>query len=185
MGTRTRVGVITLLLLVGAAACGGDDSGGPLGEGNVGADSSGGNKGSGEGDGAGGVGGDPCSLLEVSEIEAAFGEHGAVAEGKPLGFSCGWDVGDVAERGSGVVAITRARGAGSPEQSLAEIRDLSSNPIEVEGVGDEAFFDGASLWFRSGPITFSVNAYFSFDNSPAAESQEELTTLARHMLARS
>lgn len=176
MGCKTRAGLITLLLLVGTAACGDDGSGGPIG----GADGSGGDKGSGDG----GDGGDVCALLEVSEIEEAFGEHGAVADGEPLGISCTWEIGDVAEAGSGVVGITRARGAGTPEQSMAEIRDLVSNPIEVDDLGDEAFFDGSSLWFRSGPITFSVSAYFSFGEASDAEDQEKLLTLARQVLAR-
>jgi hypothetical protein len=171
---RAWAGVATLLLLVGAAACGGDDKDGTFGAGPA----------EGQGDPNAGSGGSPdggpCDLLEVSEIEAAFGDHGAVADGKALGFSCSWDVGDVEEPGSGIVVVTKARGAGSPEQSLAEIRDMDSNPVEVEGVGDEACLCSGGLWFRSGDITLSVTAFFSSGESDKAK----LTTLAQHMLDR-
>lgn len=177
-------GVITLLLLVGAAACGGDDKDGGLGarpaqdQGDASADGGGG-----DGDGAGGSEGDPCSLLEVSEIKAEFGDRGAVAEGEALGFSCSWEVGDLSDTGSGAgsVGVTRARSAPSAEEAIAEIRDLSLDPVEVEGLGDEALFDFSMLWFRSGDVLFSVSAFFNteYDNV-----QEKLLSLAHRMLDR-
>lgn len=170
-------GAAALLLLVGAAACGDDDDGG--GPGAIGGSDAEGSGGA--NDGGGGGGGDVCSLLEVAEIEAEFGDHGTVADGEPLGISCSWEIGDMSEPGSGVVGITSARGAGSPEQSMAEIRDLSLDPIEVEGIGDEAFLDSGILWFRSGDRTFSVSAFFSAD-IPNVE--DKLTPLARHILDR-
>lgn len=192
MGRTARAGVVTLLLLVGAvAACGGDGgsgdgdgtglgpSGGDKGDAN--GEAGGGDGGSGDGDGGDSAEGDPCSLLEVSEIETEFGDRGAVADGERLGFSCAWQVGDISDPSSGIVVITRARGAGSPEQSMAEIRDLESNPVDVEGVGDEACLCSGGLWFRSGAITFSVTASFG-DDVPDVE--EKLTTLAQHMLDR-
>ena len=170
---RAWAGVAALLLLVGAAACGGDDK-----DGTFGAGPAEGQGGSNAGAGGGSEGG-PCDLLEVSEIEAEFGDRGAVADGEALGFSCSWAVGDISDPSSGIVGVTKARGAGSPEQSMAEIRDLSTNPVEVEGLGDEAFFDFGTLWFRSGDITFSVSAFFGSD---LPDKEEKLTTLAQHVL---
>lgn len=168
-GYRVRVGLVTLLLLVGAAACGDDDDslGGTSGAGPIG------------GQGDADTGADACSLLEVSEIEAEFGDNGAVADGELLGFSCSWEVGGTGGARSGVVVVTKARGAGSPEQSLAEIRDLDSSPVEVAGVGDEACLCSGGLWFRSGDITFSVSAFFGQD---VLDKEAKLTTLAHHML---
>jgi hypothetical protein len=172
IGHKVRAGLVVTLLLVGAAACGDDDDlGGTTGVDPAG-DAGGAN--------GGGSGGDACSLLEVSEIEAEFGDHGAVADGELLGFSCSWEVGDIDDPGSGIVVVTKARGAGSPEQSLAEIRGMESNPVEVDGVGDEACLCSGGLWFRSGAITLSVTAFFSSEDADKAK----LVTLAQHMLDR-
>jgi hypothetical protein len=118
----------------------------------------------------------PCSLLAVSEIEAAFGDQGTVADGEALGFSCAWEVG-----ATGIVVVTRARGAGAPGQSLDEIRDLDSDPVEVDGVGDEACLCSGGLWFRSGDVTMSVTASFGSD---VPDVEEKLKTLAGSMVER-
>ena len=166
-GPRVQLGAVALLLLAGVVAgCGGDD-------GDDGA-APGADPGAGAEDG-------PCSLLDVAEIEAVFGDVGAVADGEELGISCAWEVGDPTDPGSGLVVVTRARGAGSAEQSLAEIRDVSDDPVEVEGVGDEACLCSGGLWFRSGDITFSVTPSFG-DDVPGMD--EKLAALARNMLER-
>jgi len=159
-GPRARWTAATLLLLGIAAGCGGDDGGGAAA--------------TDKGPGVGSEG--PCALLEVSDIEAVFGEQGAVADGEALGFSCAWEIGD-----TGIVVVTRARGAGSPGQSLDEIRDLDSDPVEVDGVGDEACLCSGGLWFRAGEVTFSVTPSFSSD---VPDVEEKLQTLAGLMLER-
>lgn len=168
---------MTALVLLVGVGCGDDDDGGGLPSG-LGSDADGGSN-SGGGGGAGS--GEPCSLLKVSEIEAAFGDHGDVAEGEPLGMLCTWQVGDIDESGSGAIGVTRARGAGTPEQSITEIRDLALDPVEVEGLGDEAFFDGPILWFRKGDITVSVSAAF-FPEVPG--SNDKVVELAHKVLPR-
>ncbi|HEY3142369.1 MAG TPA: hypothetical protein VGJ86_14620 [Acidimicrobiales bacterium] len=178
MGLKARAGMVTLLLLVGAAACGDDDADGTAGAGpaNGPGGAKPGNAGGGESSD-----GDACSLLEVQEIEAEFGDRGAVADGEVLGFSCSWEVGDVADEGYGAVAVTSALGNPSAEQALAEIHEISSNQVEVDGIGDQAFLGSDSLWFRSGDQVLSVSGSFITEVDGM---QEKLTSLAQHMLDR-
>lgn len=142
----------------------------------------------GEGTGDGG-GDDPCVLLEMSEIEAAFGERGAVAEGEALGFSCTWDVGDVGGDG-GILGLTSTRAVGSVEQGLTEVLGhLDGQPVEVDGVGDEAYFTATGegmfrasrIDFRTGPWLVVVDAHFSPE---PAGTQDKLVTLAQHVVDR-
>jgi hypothetical protein len=184
--TKARAGVAGLVVLsfLGTAACGGKDGGdGSTGLGGAttqpGGDGESGDAGSEESSGV-----DACSLLEVSEIEAAFGDRGPVAEGESnMEIACNWEVGDLSEpnSGAGNVGVMNARYAGSVEDALAESRAIVDNPIDVAGLGDEAFLDYGTLHVRSGETYLTVSAFFSPDVDGV---HEKLVTLARHALSR-
>jgi hypothetical protein len=187
--TRTRggvaAGVVMLAFLgLGAAGCGGDDGGdGATGPGGAATQSGGGGEG-GDAGAAEGSGVDVCSLLEVSEIETAFGDRGPVAEGEEnTEIACNWEVGDLSRpnSGAGSVGVMNARYAGSVEDALAESRAIVDNPVDVQGLGDEAFIDYGTLHVRSGDAYLTVSAYFSPDVDGL---DEKLVTLARHALSR-
>jgi len=194
-----RAGV-AVALLVGLAGCGDDDGGGEIGPGEVtdkGDGSAGGDVGDGE------VGGGPpadlCALLETSEVEAEFGERGAVGEGYAEFDSCVWDVGDQSTAGTGNVTVNGYGPAigQTVEQQFAGYKDLADNPVDIEGLGDEAYvehdpeaFDDRSLgvmfehtfvYFRSGETFLSVSAFFG----PGVEGvQDKLVTLAELVIDR-
>jgi len=181
------------VLLIGGTGCGDDDSGGLAGSGS----------GSGltdQTDPAGGgtadTGGDPgvtdldlCSLLETSEIEAEFGERGAVKDGHEEMLQCTWDVGTASAGGTWGVSVGDLGPATGmpPEDYFATFRDLAGDAADVEGVGDEAYFEEdpqifqSYVTFRVGENVLSVDAYFD----PEVEgTQEKLTTLAEHVVSR-
>lgn len=184
---------MALLLLV-AAGCGGDGNkdvglgGGPGREsaapvGDVTA--------------AGGNGGiDPCSLLDAAEVQAQFGERGAVADGQSDFASCVWDVGDQTQEGSGDVYVTGYPPAGgSGEEQFASVREMTDNPVGVEGLGDEAFLQITPLeesplgvlettivTVRHGDLVLDVGANFGPPSIPDA--QDKLVALAELVLQR-
>jgi hypothetical protein len=183
--TKAWAGLAGLVVLsfLGTVGCGGDDGGdGSTGLGGVTTQPGGGESsdaGSEESSGA-----DVCSLLEVSEIEAAFGDRGPVAEGEDnTEMACNWEVGDLSEpnSGSGNVGVMNARYPGSVEDAIAESRAIVDNPIDVEGLGDEAFLDYGTLHVRSGDAYIAVSGHFSPDVEGL---DEKLVTLARHVLSR-
>lgn len=186
-------------LLVGLAGCGKDD-GGDLGVGEVADQGSPDQSDDGGLDAAGdGQRLDLCSLLEASEIEAEFGERGAVAGGLEELESCVWDVGPQSEAGSGNVTIwdyPPVPGV-SIEDNFAGFKELADNPVDIDGLGDEAYYehdpeayDDRSLevmwehtfvYFRSGETFLSVSAFFG----PGVDGVEDrLVTLAEHVLSR-
>jgi hypothetical protein len=184
--TKARAGAAGLVVLsfLATAACGGKDGGdGSTGLGGATTQSDrGGESGDAGAEESSGV--DVCSLLEVSEIEAVFGDRGPVAEGEAnMEISCNWEVGDLSQTNSGAgnVGLLNARYAGSVEEALAESRAIVDNPIDVPGLGDEAFLDYATLHFRSGETYIAVSAFFSPDVDGVGE---KLVTLARHVLSR-
>jgi hypothetical protein len=176
--TKAKAGLAGLVVLsfLGTVGCGGDDGGdGSTGLG--GGESS--EAGSEESSGV-----DVCSLLEVSEIEAVFGDRGPVAEGEEnTEIACNWEVGDLSEpnSGSGNVGVMNARYNGSVEDAMAESRAIVDNPIDVAGLGDEAFLDYGTLHVRSGEAYIAVSGHFSPDVEGL---DEKLVTLARHVLSR-
>lgn len=153
---RTAVGALAAVAVLGLAACGGgsgrSDGGGGSGEARGGADAGAGAAAS-DGGGGGGAAGkgdevDVCRLLEVSEIDAQFGQAGAVSEGAPgeLGVTalCRWQVGDpVSPEGGGTVTL----GASTERDDI--FYSVTGDP--VAGLGDEAVLATESeLHIRSG-----------------------------------
>jgi hypothetical protein len=198
-GSRIRGGVGLVALLVMAAACGGagdDDVG--LG-GAVGQDSTA-PPGGLPADG-GGVGGDgdvdPCSLLEVADVESQFGERGTVADGQTDFSSCIWEVGDQTQEDSGNVYVTDYPPVGqqSPREQFATLREMTDSAVDVEGLGDEAFFQLSPLeespmglletgivTIRQGDLVLDVGA--NFGPPSIADSQDRLMALAARVLER-
>lgn len=187
------------VLLAGLAGCG-DDDGGEIGLGEVTADGDAGAGGDlGDDEAGGGPPADLCALLETSDVEAEFGERGAVGDGYPEFDSCVWDVGDQSVAGSGNVTVS---GYGPPlgqtvEQQFAGYKDLADNPVEIEGLGDEAYaehdpeayddrslgvmFEHTFVYFRSGETFLSVSAFFG----PGVDDvQDKLVTLAGQVIDR-
>jgi hypothetical protein len=190
-------------LLVGLAGCG-DDDGGDLGVGGVTDQGSSGQPNDSDDDGGLDAPGDGqtldlCSLLEVSEIEAEFGERGAVADGFDEFESCVWDVGARATAGSGSVTVSYYPPVPgqSIEDNFAGYKELAENPVDIDDLGDEAYyehdaeaFDDRSLgvmfehtfvYFRSGDTFLSVSAFFG----PGVDGVEDrLVALAEQVLSR-
>lgn len=177
MGRGTTRAVLAALVLLSTAACGGGDTGagGVFDQGDASSD----------GGGAGATEQiDMCSLLEESEIEAQFGERGAVAEGTP-GLGCSWDVGSPFDAGTGSLHLQDLPLTGLPvEEALASYRDLAQDPVDIEGLGDDAFFeyeldDAAGLrqsttrlTFTTGDLLLKLEANFFGRDVDAQEEQE-------------
>ena len=126
---------------------------------------------------------DPCSLLEVSEIEAEFGDAGEVFDGMDQGDQCLWEVGeDQSALGTGTVSVFVQ--FINPDLPIEPIEDIFAAQQEsyadatpVEGIGDEAYFEpnGATVNARSGDLIWFVQAAFI----PQVDGvQEKLETLA-------
>jgi hypothetical protein len=213
-----RTGLVALAALVGVAGCGGSGGGGDdaaagandgvFGSGNddagaaadgtgqssggegAGAGTDGPGQGGGGGQGAGGAAGiDLCSLLDPSEVEAQFGEGGAVADGKGGDAACLWEVGDQSrlglDEGPGQVSLTDVYVADTwpADAQYDNMRDLTEGAIDVDGVGDEAFLvaTGSTLVFRSGEAFLSLTASFY---PPPAGREDKLVALAQQIASR-
>lgn len=185
---RTAVGALAAVAVLGLAACGGgggrSDGGGGSGEARGGADAGAGDAASGGGGGGGGAAGkgdevDVCRLLEVSEIDAQFGQAGAVSEGAPgeLGVTalCRWQVGDpVSPEGGGTVTL----GASTERDDI--FYSVTGDP--VAGLGDEAVLATESeLHIRSGE-QFLVLMAGIYPEVPGT--RDKLVTLARLVVDR-
>lgn len=185
---RTAVGALAAVAVLGLAACGGggggSDGGGGSGEARGGADAGAGDAASGGGGGGGGAAGkgaevDVCRLLEVSEIDAQFGQAGAVSEGAPgeLGVTalCRWQVGDpVSPEGGGTVTL----GASTERDDI--FYGVTGDP--VAGLGDEAVLATESeLHIRSGE-QFLVLMAGIYPEVPGT--RDKLVTLARLVVDR-
>jgi len=211
-GTRTMVqtGLVVALLLLGAAACGdsgdggGEDATGGA-EGIPGLNGAGSGGGDGSDTGAGmGEDLDPCALLDAGDVEEEFGERGSVADGQPDLYSCVWEVGDQTASASGTVSVSDYTSpccaldqtpTESAEATFQGHRDLADNPVDVEGVGDGAFFeqiplDNGSvvaleqsfLTFRTGELVLSLQA--AFGETPVEGVQGRLVALADRVVDR-
>jgi hypothetical protein len=111
---------------------------------------------------------DPCSLLEVSEIDAEFGAQGTVLDGQDQGDQCLWEVGeDQTALGTGTVSVFVQYV--NPELPIAPIDDIFADQqasyaesTPVDGIGDEAYFEpnGATVNVRSGDLIWFVQAAF-------------------------
>jgi len=183
------VALVLAMALVGCGDDGGDgDAGGGLDVGDLadkGAD--GGDPGDvADGTAGGGTGSmgdlDLCALLDVSQIESALGTSGLVAEGREEQGGCTWDV----EAGpgapdSGVVALG-ARDLAPPfDEAFAETREVSGDVVDVQGVGEEAFYVNGAVTFRSDGLVIWVQEVF-FPERPGTE--QEVTSLAQQVLER-
>lgn len=111
---------------------------------------------------------DPCSLLEVSEIDAEFGAQGTVLDGQDQGDQCLWEVGeDQTALGTGTVSVFVQYV--NPELPIDPIEDIFAgqqasyaDSAPVDGIGDEAYFEpnGATVNVRSGDLIWFVQAAF-------------------------
>ena len=192
-----RVGVAAALL-VGVVGCGDDDGGDDLGLGDRTVDG-GGADGLGDSEAGDDQPLDLCALLERSEVEAEFGERGGVGAGYPEFDSCVWDVGDQSTAGSGNVTISGYGPAlgQTIEQQFAGYKDLADDPVDIEGLGDEAYaehdpgayddrslevmFEHTFVYFRSGDTFLSVSAFFG---PGVGGVQDKLVTLTEHVIDR-
>lgn len=140
---------------------------------------------------------DLCSLLETSEVETEFGERGVVVDGVEDFTHCTWDVGDQSQNNSGSLSVSDMGPAigQTAEDYFAGFKELANDPVDVDGVGDEAYyetdpdayssgdttFEQSFLVFRTGDLVLSLDAFFG----PAvAGTQEKLLELAEHVLDR-
>lgn len=190
-----RTGLLVLLMMAGLACGGDDDEALPTDDGaGAGADTGGEDSGGEESDASDDV--DVCSLLELADVEAEFGDRGEVTEG----FSaCDWQVGEFGLSGTGNINVTGLTTFGAIEDDYDIAWDVSDNPVAVEGVGDEAFFDfadplgsgeftsddsAASVTFRTGDLLIMVQSnFFDLEVDPEQE-RDRLIALAERMLAR-
>lgn len=186
IGTRATSGLVAMLL-VGAMACGdnGDSDAGSPGSSDQDDASDVGDFG-GPGDEASEAGDDidPCSLLEVSDIEAQFGEFGTFAEGESLGPTCTWDLAgaDFSTDSMNVSART-ALGNGPIENEFDDLRE-NYDGVDIDGVGDAAFMSPSSngLSFLSGDYIVSINIII--EDSDIEGEQEKLEALAQLIIDR-
>lgn len=167
--TTTRA-VLAALLLLGAAACGDDEDGaGGTGPGGIGSGTQDGAGAEAGGDAAGtgaeiDFGVDACTLLQATEIEAQFAEVGPVGEGVPsdLGsFFCRWE----AEENGATQADMLPPEVWVKVEPLYEgtsVAGALGDPIPVEGLGDEAYYDAntaeASLHVGAGEWVVALGA---------------------------
>jgi len=158
--TLLAFGVATMLVLTG---CGDDDDGGaaeaPAGEAAEEADDNGSAPAEADSEL------DLCSLLEVAEIEAEFGTQGPVLEGQEELSQCTWEVGeDQSELGTGTVHVfvQEIPEAVSAEDTFAEQRASYADAVEIDGLGDAAYYEaaGTSVNVRSGDRIWFVQAAF-------------------------
>ena len=127
---------------------------------------------------------DLCSLLEVSEIEAEFGQQGTVLDGEEELDQCTWEVGeDQSQQGTGTVSVY-VQSLIPPGQSTEEFYadQLASAPeaVEVPGVADEAFYQPPPVTVlnaRQGDTFFFVQAAFIPEVEGSQEKLENLATL--------
>lgn len=126
---------------------------------------------------------DPCSLLEISEIEAEvpeLTENGSLGEGEATGESCMWqyhaDSDSFFDEEGQYAQVTR-QVAHLPHQAgrsvMDDMRDdIYTEAVDVEGIGDDAFLTepgSGTLWFLSGEIILSVHVPETGDRQAALE----------------
>ncbi len=138
MCRRLAFCVLALVGVMALASCSGD-SGDEASAPTTTQDSSGGETG-GESGGDAAADVDWCTVLDKAEIEAQFGEGGAVSEGTPddVVAGCEWEVGeDQSAPGTGAINVSNPVGAsvGSPEERFAEYKAL----CQPEKQEDEQF----------------------------------------------
>lgn len=196
---KARIGLVALLLLA-AATCGGDDddddanvsadvgSAPPGGAPDPGSeapeDGGAGNGGDATSAGASGekVGVDvsPCVLLEPSEIQDQFPDAGAFAEGNDFDRfdQCFWQS-ETATELQLAVEPTEVR-------SMDERLEYApSEPVPVEGLGDEAYYAGDGLWSVLYVVTAGTAVSLQATYIEGVEgAQEKLEALAQLALSR-
>jgi len=133
---------------------------------------------------------DPCSLLEVSEIEAEFGEQGTVLEGEESLDQCSWEVGeDQSQPGTGSVHVFVQ--FIDPDLPIDPIEDMfagqeESTPdaVAVEGIGDAAYYapNSGSVNVRSGDLIWFVQATFIPEPEGMQEKVESLAGIVEGRL---
>jgi hypothetical protein len=133
---------------------------------------------------------DLCSLLEVSEIDAEFGEQGSVLDGVEELDQCSWDVGqDQSEPGTGSVHVfvqyvDPSLPIESAEERFAQQRAAYSEAVELEDLGDEAYYEpnGPSVNVRSGALIWFVQAPFIPEVPDTQQKLENLAALVEDRL---
>jgi hypothetical protein len=122
-----------------------------------------------------------CTLLELSEIEAEFGQYGSVSEGTltPDLRSCDWLIGDQSLQ-LRVLAQSQDPQARLVSEREALEADDEYEIADVNGVGDYAYvirWEGTTqLVFLTGGQVFYLYSFVS--------ATDELTTLAGHVTGR-
>lgn len=132
---------------------------------------------------------DLCSLLETAEVEAELGHRGTVTDGYLDGTRCVWDVGDLLDTTWGTVALSELPSA--PGMSAEEYFDRSRedyvDPVDVEGVGDEAYYavdteySEVAVFIRVGETMVLLNGFFAND---LEDVREPLVALAGRVAGR-
>lgn len=198
------VAVVLLLGFAGLAGCGGDDDDGAALDASAPGAAAPDDAGDGGGDAPPGAPTPPgealavCDMLEVPEIEAQFGDLGAVADGETTTMGCQWQVGEPIEGSPIDTALTLQvlfhpgdefdvfypNGAEQAEADLAEVSGRA-DVVPIPGLGDEAVLDFGVLYVRSGEVLFAVGGYM-IPNAPLGTDamQTKLTALAEQVLGR-
>jgi len=128
---------------------------------------------------------DPCTLLEVEEIEAEFGDAGPVTDGEPEFDQCNWLVGeDQSQLGTGSVHVfVQYVDPDLPVEDASEIfaaqKDETDSAVEIDGLGDDAYFhpDLTTVHFLMGDRMLFVQAVFIPERPDVQESLERLAHL--------
>ena len=144
--------VVTAGLVLGAAACGGDDrdDADDSGEADVTREA--------------GVSGDidPCALITLDDAREVLGESelGVRTGLDPPWKECNYATPFLAERGK--LLSVSVRGNVDGEEFAREkeevARQQDADVRDVRGVGDEAFSDADALWVRQGEVELRVIA---------------------------
>jgi len=127
---------------------------------------------------------DECTLLETSEIEAEFG--GPVSDPMDQGYQCQWEVGeDQSQPGTGTISVftgTEIPGE-SGQERYDSLLDAATDPVEVDGVGDAAFYEPVfgSVTLLANDTVVTVQA--AFLPEPDGQ-QEKVESLAGDMADR-
>jgi hypothetical protein len=126
-----------------------------------------------------------CSMLELSEIEAEFGEYGAIHEGELNRDwrSCDWQIGE--QVGEQLLQLRVVPTVANPRERLDRERegleqDEEYEVVDVSGVGEYAY---SILWQGSTQLVFLSQGYV-FYLYTLVDATEELTTLAGYVVDR-
>jgi hypothetical protein len=131
-----------------------------------------------------------CASLDGAEIEAAFG--GPVGPASAVGDGiCQWSIGaqQPGAVGSAVVLVSVDSGRKHPDRAFAKVRGSIPDPVEVDGVGDSAFYSSGdtAMYVRAGDVIFVVQYFRATpsdpdDPQPPPDQQANLTSLSQSIV---